>query len=336
MRIALDAMGGDKSLKATIKGAIMAKENWPNLEIILIGHKEKIEEELMNYPNKPQFILIHADDEILMDEEPVKAVRNKRNSSLVISVKLLKEQKVDAVISAGSTGALMAAGLLIVGRIKGIDRPALAPVFPTRKNGTLVLDVGANMDAKPLNLLQYAIMGKIYAEKLLNRKDPSIGLLNVGTEETKGNELTKTVYPLLKKAELNFIGNVEARDFPYGVCDVIVTDGFSGNIVLKLTEGLANAIFDSLKEIFMSNTISKIAALMLKKGLKRFKQQMDYTEYGGAPLLGINGLIIKAHGSSDAKAIMNAIKQAKIFIENQVIDKIRTEIEKVTEDNDER
>jgi len=336
MRIALDAMGGDKSLKATIKGAILAKENWPNLEIILIGHKEKIEEELMNYPNKPQFILIHADDEILMDEEPVKAVRNKRNSSLVISVKLLKEQKVDAVISAGSTGALMAAGLLIVGRIKGIDRPALAPVFPTRKNGTLVLDVGANMDAKPLNLLQYAIMGKIYAEKLLNRKDPSIGLLNVGTEETKGNELTKTVYPLLKKAELNFIGNVEARDFPYGVCDVIVTDGFSGNIVLKLTEGLANAIFDSLKEIFMSSIISKIAALMLKKGLKRFKQQMDYTEYGGAPLLGINGLIIKAHGSSDAKAIMNAIKQAKIFIENQVIDKIRTEIEKITEDKDER
>ena len=240
---------------------------------------------------------------------------------------MVKDNEANAVISAGNTGALMTAGLLIAGRIKGIERPALAPVLPTTgKNGVLVLDVGANIDPKPENLAQYAIMGKIYAEQILGIPNPRIGLLNIGVEENKGNELTKSTYPLLKELPINFVGNVEAREVPSGVCDVLICDGFTGNMVLKLTEGLGKSIFTMLKDVFTKNLTTKFAAILLKPGLKEFKKRMDYTEVGGAPLLGVNGAFIKAHGSSDAKAIKNAIRQARLFLMNQVIEKISSEV----------
>ncbi len=240
---------------------------------------------------------------------------------------MVKNKEVDAVITAGNTGAFMAAGLLVAGRIKGIDRPALAPVLPTSgQNGVLVLDVGANMDPKPENLVQYALMGKIYAEQVLGIHNPRIGLLNVGTEDSKGNDLMKATFPLLKEMSIHFVGNVEARDVQNGVCDVLITDGFSGNILLKTTEGVASSIFNILKKEFMRNTITKLAALLLKSSLKNLKKKMDYSEVGGAPLLGVNGAFIKAHGSSDAKAIMNAVRQARLFLVNGVLDRIESEV----------
>lgn len=326
MRIALDCMGGDHAPKSAVEGAIEAAKLYTDIEIILVGIEEEIKKHLPEVV--PSNISIkHADEVILTEEEPVKAVRKKKNSSLVIAAKMVKDHEANAVISAGNTGALMTAGLLIAGRIKGIERPALAPVLPTTgKNGVLVLDVGANIDPKPENLAQYALMGKIYAEQILGIPNPRIGLLNIGIEENKGNELTKSTYPLLKELPINFVGNVEAREVPSGACDVLICDGFTGNMVLKLTEGLGKSIFTMLKDVFTKNLTTKFAAILLKPGLKEFKKRMDYTEVGGAPLLGVNGAFIKAHGSSDAKAIKNAIRQARLFLMNKVIEKISSEV----------
>jgi len=326
MKIAIDAMGGDNAPKSTVEGALMAAELYKDIEIILVGQIEKITK-LM--PEKPpsNIKLEQAEDIIKTEDEPVKAVRRKKGASLVVSAQMVKERRADAVITAGNTGAFMASGLLIAGRIHGIDRPALAPVLPTTgKNGVLVLDVGANMDPKPENLVQYALMGKVYAENVLNIKNPRIGLLNIGTEESKGNDLMKKTYPLLKEQAINFVGNVEARDVPSGVCDVLVSDGFTGNVYLKLTEGLASSIFELLKKELTRNILSKIAAAILKPNLKQLKKGMDYSEVGGAPLLGVNGAFIKAHGSSDEIAIMNAVRQARTFLKNDVIKQISTDI----------
>lgn len=326
MKIAIDAMGGDNAPKSTVEGAVLAAKRYSDIEIILVGQIDEIKKcQPTDFPSN--ISLVNATEVILTEEEPVKAVRRKKDSSLVVASKMVKENKADAVITAGNTGAFMIAGLLIGGRLSGIERPALAPVLPTTgKNGMLLLDVGANMDPKPENLAQYALMGKVYSEQVLGIENPRIGLLNVGTEDTKGNELMKKTFPLLKELPINFVGNIEARDLPSGACDVLVCDGFSGNVVLKLTEGLASSIFNLLKTEFTRTFLSKLAALILKPGLKNLKKGMDYKEVGGAPLLGVKGAFIKGHGSSDGKAIMNAVRQARTFLKNQVIEKIEKEI----------
>ena len=273
--------------------------------------------------------VIDASEVVSNDESPVTAIKQKKDSSLVVGLKQVKEGACDAFLSAGSTGAFLAGSLLKVGRIKGIDRPALSPLIPTTKGSCMIIDAGANVDCKPKNLQQFAIMGAIYMEKVMGVKNPRVGLLNVGTEEGKGNELTKQSYELLKKLSVNFVGNIEARDVAEGACDVCVCDGFAGNVLLKNTEGVAQAIFDILKGIFMESAATKVAALLLKKGLKSFKQKFDYKEYGGAPFMGIDGIMIKAHGSSDARAIKNGIRQAKLLYDNSCLSIIREEITKL-------
>lgn len=329
MKIAVDAMGGDKSVLVTVKGSIDAVQEY-GVNVTLVGDKALIENELKKHGYKGDKIdVIHTSDVITNDDEPAMAIRRKKESSMVVALNLVKEGLADGIISAGNTGALLAGGLLIVKRIKGIERAALAPVYPTKRGIAILLDAGANTDSKAKYLQQFAIMGSIYAEKVLNIPSPKIGLINIGTEEGKGNELTKEAYTLLSNTNINFYGNLEARDIPNGYVDVMVCDGFVGNVILKLTEGLASSIFSSLKEEFMRSFTTKIGALMLKPGLKKFKERLDYTEYGGAPLLGVKGTVIKAHGSSDAKAIKNAIRQAKLFIENNVVDSIEEDVNKL-------
>ena len=327
MKIAIDAMGGDEGPKVTVKAAVDASDEL-NVNIVLIGREREINEELSKYKYDEQKIeIINAQEVITSEEEPAMAIRKKKNSSMVVGFNMLKEKQVDAFISAGSTGALLSGGLLIVKRIKGIERPALATVYPTRKGISLLLDVGANADSKAKYLQQFAVMGSIYSEKILNTTNPKVGLVNIGTEREKGNALTKEAYELLENTQnINFCGNIEGREVPTGDVDVLVCDGFVGNIVLKLTEGLAINIFSMLKEVFMKSSKTKLGAILLKSSLKDFKKKLDYTEYGGAPLLGVKGAVIKAHGSSNDVAIKNAIRQAKQFVENKVIENIEENI----------
>jgi len=327
LRIAIDAMGGDHAPRSNVLGALQAVDANPALTVVLVGDEQAIRPYL---PAKiPERIeIVHAPEVIGPDEEPVKAVRRKKDSSLVTSIKMAREEQVDAAISAGNTGALMTAGLLVAGRMSGIERPALAAFIPNMQGKvSLALDVGANMDAKPLHLLQYAIMGSMYVEKVLGFPRPRVGLLNVGTEEAKGNELTKAAFPLLEKANIHFVGNVEARDVLQGVCDVLICDGFAGNVMLKAMEGTVSTIFSQLKQEFTSSFLNKLAAAVLKPSLVRFRNRMDYAEYGGAPLLGLQRPVFKAHGSSDERAIKNAIFAAARFVEQDVNRFIQQELE---------
>jgi phosphate acyltransferase len=325
MKIAIDAMGGDHAPKETVKGAMKAIEHFANLHIVLVGDETKINTYLTN---KDRIEIVHTEEIILGTDEPVRAVKRKKTASMVLAAQLVADGKADACISAGNTGALMAAGLFVVGRIEGIERPALTPTLPTvGGEGFLLLDVGANVDAKPEHLLQYAIMGSIYSEKVRGITNPRIGLLNIGTEEKKGNDLTKQSFELLKAANVNFIGNVEARDLLDGVADVVVTDGFTGNMVLKTIEGTAMSVFTMLKGALTSSLKSKLAAAVLKPDLKQLKNKMDYSEYGGAGLFGLKAPVIKAHGSSDAQAIFSAIKQAHLMVEQDVTPLIKRAIE---------
>lgn len=320
MKIAIDVMGGDHAPKQPVLGAMKAVSEFPDIEMILVGNEKEINEHLIK---NERISVIHTEEKILGTDEPVRAVRRKKNASLVLAAQLVKDGEADACISAGNTGALMAAGLFVVGRIEGIDRPALAPTLPTIDGGGFVLlDVGANSDAKPEHLVQYAIMGSIYAQKVRGIVNPRVALLNIGSEEKKGNELTKQAYGLLKEAKINFTGNVEARDLLNGAADVVVTDGFTGNMVLKTIEGTAMSVFSMLKAGLMSNTKSKLAAAMLKPQFKAIKNQMDYSEYGGAGLFGLKAPVIKAHGSSDDHAIYNAIRQTREMVNHQVIQNI--------------
>lgn len=333
MRIAIDAMGGDHAPKEIVLGALKAVEEFPNLQITLVGK----EREIHNYMDKhPSISILHTDEVITGEDEPVRAVRKKKNASLVLMANEVKEGRADACISAGNTGALMSAGLFVVGRIKGIDRPALSPTLPTVDGkGFLLLDVGANADAKPQHLLQYAIMGSIYMEKVRQFEKPRVGLLNIGTEEGKGNELARKAYELLEDAPVHFIGNVEARDLLNGVADVVVTDGFSGNLTLKTIEGTAMTLFSMMKKQFMANTKTKIAAVLAKNELKGLKNQLDYSEYGGAGLFGLQAPVIKAHGSSNSQAVFSAIKQAVEIVENEVIETISSEVRNLEENKGE-
>ncbi len=328
MKIAIDAMGGDHAPKEIVLGALKAIDTYPDIEITLVGDENKINPYLKEHN---RISIIHTEEVITGTDEPVRAVRRKKNASMVLAAKEVAEGRADACISAGNTGALMAAGLFIVGRIEGIERPALSPTLPTiGGEGFVLLDVGANADAKPEHLVQYALMGSIYSQKVRGIDHPRVGLLNIGTEENKGNELTKHTYEMLKKADVNFIGNIEARDLLNGVADVAVTDGFTGNMVLKTIEGTALSIFKMLKSALMSNLKSKLAAAVLKPNLLKLKTQMDYSEYGGAGLFGLKAPVIKAHGSSDAKAIFSAIRQTREMIEHQVIGTIQEAVEKAT------
>lgn len=326
MKIVIDAMGGDNAPFVTVAGAIESVKDF-NINIILTGNQPMIEVELAKYDYpKDKIEIIHCSEEITNEDKPVIAIRKKKDSSMVVGLKLVKEKKADAIISAGNSGALLAGGLLVLGRIKGVDRPALAPVYPTTKGISVLIDGGANADCKARNFLEFGIMGSIYAQKVLNIDNPKVCTVNIGIEEEKGSEVVKDAYKLCSNGPFNFGGNVEARDIPSGYADVIVCDGFTGNVILKLTEGLASSIFGLLKEEFVKNTLRKFGALLLKSGLKDFKKRFDYTEYGGAPFLGVNGVLIKAHGSSDSKAIKNAVRQSIKFLENNIIDDIKNEI----------
>jgi glycerol-3-phosphate acyltransferase PlsX len=328
MRICVDAMGGDHAPEALVAGSVEAVRQFPDIEVVLTGDRARIES-LLPEDCPPRISIVHTTEVIRADDEPVRAVRRKTDSSLVVAAEMVRRGEADGVVSAGNTGALMAAGLLIVGRMKGIERPALAPVFPTwNQKGLLVLDVGANMDAEPHHLVQYGRMGAVYARDVLGVEEPRVGLLNVGTEPGKGNQLTKAAYALLQESGLAFVGNVEARDMLDGSCDVLVCDGFVGNVLLKFLEGVAIGLLGQLKEALAGNVFAKLAAWPMKPALRGFRDRFDYTEYGGVPLLGVDGLCVKAHGSSNAKAIFHAVKQARQFLSANVLEHIRTECAK--------
>lgn len=329
MKLAIDAMGGDNAPKEIVLGAMKAVDAFPDLTLILVGNEQKIKEHLKEHD---RIQIIHTNEVILGTDEPVRAVRRKKTASMVLAAQQVTDGNADACISAGNTGALMAAGLFVIGRIEGIERPALSPTLPTiGGEGFLLLDVGANADAKPEHLLQYAIMGSIYSEKVRGIASPRVGLLNIGTEEKKGNELTKQAFGLLKSSNLNFIGNVEARDLLEGVADVVITDGFTGNMVLKTLEGTALSVFKMLKTALTSSLKAKLAAAVLKPDLYKLKNKMDYSEYGGAGLFGLKAPVIKAHGSSDAQAIYSAVRQARDMVENHVTGLIKDSVEKTKE-----
>ena len=333
MRIILDGMGGDNAPEAIVKGAINASKKIDH-EIVIIGREEVIKPHLKR-KDAQKITVVNATEVISNDDAPVRAVRSKKDSSIVKGIEMLKAGEGDVFISAGSTGALLAGGLFILGRIQGIDRPALAAVYPViGKEPSILVDAGANTECKPSNLLEFAIMGSIYMEKVIGRENPRVGLVNNGTEEHKGSTLTKATYELLSKSNLNFIGNIEARDVPNGICDVIVTDGFTGNALLKLTEGMGLMILREIKRRFTSGSLNKMGALLLSKELKGVKNDFDYTEYGGAPILGVKGAILKTHGSSDETAVEKTILKAIPFAENKVVEIIQNstiEIEEITQ-----
>jgi glycerol-3-phosphate acyltransferase PlsX len=319
LKLAIDAMGGDYAPEAVVTGAILAASEYPDLTLLLTGNESQIRQYL-GHSVPDNIEIIHTSEVIEAGDEPVRAVRRKKDSSMVVAANLVKEGRADGILSAGNTGALMTASLLIIGRLEGIERPALATLWPTFDGrGVLVLDAGANMDATPEHLLQYAYMGHVYSQDVLLVEKPRIGLLNVGTEPGKGNQLTKTAFPMLAEGDFRFIGNVEARDVMNGVCDVLVCDGFVGNAMLKLAEGIGLGLFGALKDVLLQNWMSKAASLVLKPGLLKFKKTFDYKEYGGAPLLGVKGVVMKAHGSSNARAIQMAIHQARQFMLRDVL-----------------
>ena len=330
MKLAVDAMGGDNAPAEIIKGAVEAVKKNP-CEIVLVGDESKIAEVLRDesdWENLPLEIR-HAAEVVEMNEHPADAVRNKKNSSIVVATQLVKNGECDAVLSAGSTGAAVAAAQLILKRIRGIGRPAIATPIPTPKGVTLLLDSGANVDSKPEHLVQSGIMGALYAEHVLGKKNPRVGLLNIGEEETKGNEQAKETYQIFKNmTTINFAGNAEGRDIPAGDFDVIVCDGFVGNAVLKFAEGMAMTIFKLIKEsIDEAGVPAKLGALLLMPTLKDLSKRLDASEYGGAPLLGVNGYCIISHGSSDAKAICNAIGVANGYVDSNVLEKITAALE---------
>lgn len=336
MKIAIDGMGGDNAPKSNVEGVVSAIKEY-NIDIIITGDKDALEKEFENYEfDRSKLEIVHTTEIIENEDKPVKAIRSKKDSSMVVALRLVKEGKADAVVSAGNTGALLAGGLFVVGRIKGIDRPCLCPAIPNVKKGmTIIADGGANADCKPRNLVEFAAMTNIYSKKVLGIENPRISLANVGAEEGKGNDLMKKSYEELKNMDINFIGNLEARDVINAKTDVIVCDGFTGNILLKSAEGVAMSVMGLLKETFLSSTKGKIGAMLLKDDLRKLKSFMDYAEYGGAPLLGVNGGVIKAHGSSNSKAIKNAINQGIKFAQGNVLRDIEEFVQSSKEDNEE-
>lgn len=323
MKIGIDAMGGDYAPVEIVKGAALASKDM-DLELVLFGKEEQIRSILAKCSYDEKRITIVNSSEIIENEDdPIRAVRRKKDSSLVRGLDALSEKQIDALVCAGNTGAIIAGSVFKLGRLSGVSRPSLTPIIPTDHGFAAILDAGANAECTPENLYEFAVMGSFYIEKVYDIHRPRVGLVNIGAEEHKGTPLTRQSYQLLKESNLNFIGNLEARDIPAGAADVIVTDGFTGNVILKLTEGLGIIFSKYVKELFIKNTLTKCAALLVKKGLLAFKKKLDYKEYGGAPLLGIDGVVIKAHGSSDSKAIHSAIRQAEKFVTSDVLSSIR-------------
>ena len=310
MKIALDAMGGDTAPEPTVAGAIRAARELP-IEVILVGQQEAIQQQLARYPRRPPNLeIVHAPEIIGMDEPPVASIRKKRESSINIGIGLLKDKQVEAFVSAGNTGAVVSASTLIAGLLPGIERPGIAILLPGVKGDTLLIDVGANIDPKPLHLVQYALMGDAYMRCVMGRPRPTVGLLNVGEEETKGTDFIKETYSMLEASGINFVGNVEGHAIFSGEYDVIVCDGFAGNVALKTAESLARAINLLLKRSLSMSPITKLGAWLARDAFRNLRKEVDYAEHGGAPLLGVDGISIIAHGASSAKAIKNAIRFA--------------------------
>ena len=328
-KIAVDIMGGDNAPDEIIKGCMKAL---PNIQstLVLVGNESIIKEKISAYTyDAAKIEIVHADEVIERGEPPVMAIRRKKNSSMVVGLKLVKEKQVDGMISAGSTGALLTGATLIVGRIKGVERPAMAPFIPTQRGCSLLIDSGANVDAKPQYLEQFALMGTVYVEQTLQIKNPKVGLVNIGTEEEKGNQLTKEAYKLLSECDgINFCGNIEARDIPKGEADIIVCDGFTGNVILKFMEGFGMWILGMLKTEFVKNIKTKIAAVLMKQGIGHIKEKFNVSTKGGAPFLGVNGLVVKTHGSSKAEEIYSTILQTEGFIKEELVSKLKDKFEK--------
>ena len=327
--VALDAMGGDNAPKEMIKGAVQALEKTDAVQVLLVGKEDVIRAELAQYTyDKARIEVVNATEVIETAEPPVNAIRRNKDSSIVVGMKLVKEGQADAFVSAGSSGAVLVGGQVIVGRIKGVERPPLAPLIPTEKGVSLLVDCGANVDARPSHLVQFAKMGSIYMEHVVGIKNPKVGIVNIGAEEEKGNALVKETFPLLKgEKNINFIGSVEAREIPHGQADVIVCEAFAGNIILKLFEGVGSVLISEIKKGMMGSLRSKIGALLVKPALKKALKSFDSSEYGGAPLLGLNGLVVKTHGSSTAKEICNTIIQCVTFKEQKINEKIKESIQ---------
>lgn len=328
IRVAVDAMGGDNAPAEIVKGAVEAARERSDIQVVLVGVRETIEKELKSYSYPDGRIeIVHASQVIETAEPPVAAIRGKKDSSIVVGMNLVRHGEADAFVSAGSTGAVLVGGQVLVGRIRGIERPPLATLIPTEKGVSLLLDSGANVDARPSHLLQFARMGSIYMESVVGVKNPKVGIVNIGAEEEKGNALVKETFPLLKACEdINFIGSVEARDIPGGDCDVIVCEAFAGNIILKLYEGTAMTLVSMIKKGMMGSLRSKIGALLVKPALKNTLQIFDTAKHGGAPLLGLKGLVVKTHGSSKAAEIKNSIIQCAQFKEQRINEKIKERI----------
>ncbi|MBO6215373.1 MAG: phosphate acyltransferase PlsX [Lachnospiraceae bacterium] len=323
--VALDAMGGDNAPEEIIKGAIDALKESNDIEVLLVGQPDKIEAELKNHlaEGMSGLTIVPASEIIEMAEPPVAAIKHKKDSSIVVGLKLVKEGKADAFVSAGSTGAILAGGQFIAGRIRGIKRSPLAPIIPTENGIALIIDCGANVDARPEHLVQFAQMGSIYMEHAIGIKNPRVAIVNIGAEEEKGNALVKETFPLLKETPgINFIGSIEARDIPHGAADVIVCEAFVGNVILKLYEGLAGTLVSVIKRGLMSTLLSKIGAALALPALKTTLKAFDAAQYGGAPMLGLNGLVVKTHGSAKAVEVKNSILQCRTFKQQDIKQKI--------------
>ena len=328
VRVAVDAMGGDYAPLEIVKGAVDAVNSRDDIKVFLVGREEAVRAELQKYQyDASRTEVVNAAEVIEMAEPPVQAIRSKKDSSIVVAMKMVKNGEADAFVGAGSTGAVLVGGQLIVGRIKGVERPPLAPLLPTEKGASLLIDCGANVDARPSHLVQFAKMGSIYMEHVVGISNPRVAIVNIGAEEEKGNALVKETFPLLKACDdINFIGSIEARDIPSGYADVIVCEAFAGNIILKLYEGVGSTLISMVKKGMMSSFRSKIGALLVKPALKKTLKQFDTSEHGGAPLLGLKGLVVKTHGNSKALEIRNSIIQCVTFKHQQINEKIKAGI----------
>ncbi|NMB97003.1 MAG: phosphate acyltransferase PlsX [Clostridiaceae bacterium] len=332
--IVVDAMGGDNAPNDIVKGCVDAINEQEGFDITLLGDCKRIEKILSeNKFNNNRICIKNTTEVITNDDIPTKSIKNKKDSSMVAGFNMLKQNNGDVFVSCGNTGALLTGATLILGRIKGIDRPALAPVIPTRKGGALLIDAGFNTVCKPVNYLQFGIMGSIYMKEIFNIDKPRVGLINVGSEEIKGNETIRQAYTLLANSSVHFVGNVEGREIPNGEVDVAVCDGFVGNVLLKFLEGVGSFIYDGLKEVYYKNFISKLSSFLVRGELKKFKKKLDYEEYGGVPVLGINGTVFKCHGNSNAKSFKKSILNAYSFAKSTFMDQIKQEISRMEVDN---
>ena len=338
IKIAVDAMGGDNAPAETVAGAVMAVNTRSDIKVLLVGQEERVSQELKKHTyNTEQIGIVNAAEVIETEESPVNAIRKKKDSSIVVGMNMVRHGEADAMVSAGSSGAILVGGQVIVGRIKGVERPPLAPLIPTEKGVSLLIDCGANVDARPSHLVQFAKMGSVYMEHVVGIKNPRVAIVNIGAEEEKGNALVKETFPLLKECgDIHFIGSIEAREIPHGGADVIVSEAFVGNVILKLYEGVGDTLLKKVKAGMMTSLRSKIGALLVKPALKETLKSFDASQYGGAPLLGLNGLVVKTHGNSKRTEVCNSIIQCVTFKEQGINEKIKESLFPREEESKER